>query len=75
MLLVSVVSMSGMQHGRDCHTRTTVMKALSWMSARVAGNPADSLCRRDGRGSGRREMLNVPRDVQHQMSCEHTKFH
>jgi hypothetical protein len=34
--------MSGMQHGRECHTRTTVMKALYWMSARVAGDPADS---------------------------------
>jgi hypothetical protein len=66
----SVVFMSGMQHRKECHTRTTVMKALSWMSAHIAGDPANSLCRRDGRGSGRRERLNVPRDVQHQMNCD-----
>ncbi|KAJ7854376.1 hypothetical protein B0H13DRAFT_1903708 [Mycena leptocephala] len=56
-------------HRRECHTRTTVMKALYWMSARAAGDPADSLRRRDDRGSGRRERLNMPRDVQHQMNC------
>jgi hypothetical protein len=31
--------MSGMQHGRECHTRTTAVEALSWMSARVAAIP------------------------------------
>jgi hypothetical protein len=51
--------MSGMQHRRECHTRTIVMKALYWMSARAAGDPADSLRRRDDRGSGRRERLNT----------------
>ncbi|KAJ7128537.1 hypothetical protein C8R44DRAFT_732873 [Mycena epipterygia] len=55
--------MSGMQHGRECHTRTTVMKALSWMSARVAGDPADSLHRHDGRGSGRRERIYSPDEL------------
>ncbi|KAJ7916680.1 hypothetical protein B0H13DRAFT_1871008 [Mycena leptocephala] len=55
-------------HGWECHTRTTVMKVLYWMSARVADDPADSLRRHDDRGSGRRERLNVPRDVQHQMN-------
>jgi hypothetical protein len=32
----------------------------------VAGNSADSLRRRDGRG-GRRERVNMSRNVQHQM--------
>jgi hypothetical protein len=44
--------MSGMQYGRECHTCTTVMKALYWMSERVAGDPADSLRRRDDCDSG-----------------------
>jgi hypothetical protein len=44
------------------------------MSARVAADPADSLRRHDGRGSGRNKRSNVPRDVQHRMNCELTNF-
>jgi hypothetical protein len=46
------------------------MKALSSMSVRIAGNLANSLRRRDGRGGGRRERVDVPREVQHRMNCE-----
>ncbi|KAJ7892945.1 hypothetical protein B0H13DRAFT_1886541 [Mycena leptocephala] len=57
--------MSGMQHGRECHTRTTAMKAVLDVGARCR-DPADSLRRRDGRGQvvlvvegkGRTELVN-----------------
>ncbi|KAJ7133046.1 hypothetical protein C8R44DRAFT_899392 [Mycena epipterygia] len=59
----SGLAMLNKKHGRECHTCTTVMKALSWMSVRVAGDPADSLRRRDGRGSGRRERIYSPDEL------------
>ncbi len=37
-------------------------------------DPVDSLRRRNGRGSGRRERSSVPHDVQHRMNCELTNF-
>ncbi|KAJ7257325.1 hypothetical protein C8J57DRAFT_1235048 [Mycena rebaudengoi] len=50
-------------HGKECHTRTAVKKALSWMSAHIAGDPADALRRRNGRGSGRRERRLLPKKI------------
>ncbi|KAJ7233452.1 hypothetical protein C8J57DRAFT_1249932 [Mycena rebaudengoi] len=50
-------------HGKECHTRTAVKKALYWMSAHIAGDPADALRRRNGRGSGRRERRLLPKKI------------